>query len=324
MNVRGFLLLVLAIATSLTLTACASAGGRRGERVGGLFDGGESTGGVAYSRHGSGGGESASSTDEDGRDDARPSTREEAVEVTASRPRGLFDFGGADKKSQAPAAAREPPPAPSTVPEPDKPVEVEHKPDIDKKQPEASGPRLVIYKGNLTVMVTVVDASVEKLAARAKELGGYLENQASNGGANNATVTLRVPADKFYDLVNELGSYGQVTQKQISAEDVTKRVFDVELRLDTAEKARARLLDLLKQATKMEEILQIENEARRLTDEIEGMKGELRFLKDQVSLSTLSVTFYSNAPPPTAGPTRTRSRFEWINKVGIEPVLNNF
>jgi hypothetical protein len=74
----------------------------------------------------------------------------------------------------------------------------------------------------------------------------------------------------------------------------------------------------------MEEILQIENEVRRLTTEIEAMKGELRFLKDQVAFSTLAVTFYSSAPPPNTGPTRTRSRFEWINQVGIENVLYNF
>lgn len=151
-----------------------------------------------------------------------------------------------------------------------------------------------------------------------------MENQSGNSGANNGTVTLRVPAQQFHALVNELGSYGQVTQKNLSASDVTKSVFDIELRMETAEKSRQRLLDLLKGATKMEEILQIENEVRRLTTEIEAMKGELRFLKDQVAFSTLAVTFYSNAPPPNTGPTRTRSRFEWINQVGIENVLYNF
>ena len=35
---------------------------------------------------------------------------------------------------------------------------------------------------------------------------------------------MRIPAEKFYDVVNELGTYGQVTQKNISAQDVTKQV----------------------------------------------------------------------------------------------------
>jgi hypothetical protein len=238
--------------------------------------------------------------------------------------RGLFDF-----KKEAPPKANYAPTTPSPAaapaekpPEPEKPEPPPS--DNNGKQVEASGPRLVIYKGNLTVLVPTVETAVEKLSARAKELGGYVENQTGNASANNATVTMRIPAEKFYDVVNELGAYGQVTEKQISAQDVTKQVFDVELRLDVAEKSRQRLLDLLKSATKTEDVLQIENEVRRLTEEIEGMKGELRFLKDQVALSTLAVTFYSNAPPPTATRARTRSRFDWINAVGIESVLAGF
>ena len=59
----------------------------------------------------------------------------------------------------------------------------------------------------------------------------------------------------------------------------------------------------------MEDILKIEAEVRRLTDEIEGMKGELRNLGDQVAFSTLTVNFFADAPPPNPYPQRTRSRF---------------
>lgn len=254
----------------------------------------------------------------------------ESVATTGSVASGVFDFagemiegaltrpGGADKaeapRETGPAKAPDP-----SLPNAGQPVKGD-KPPVESSATK----RLVIYKGALVVLVAGVEPAVEKLSARVNELGGYVENQSGNSASNNATVTMRVPAEKFYALVNELGSYGQVTQKNVSASDVTKTVFDIELRLETAEKSRQRLLDLLKSANKMEEILQIENEVRRLTSEIEGMKGELRFLKDQVSFSTLAVTFYSNAPPPNQGPTRTRSRFEWINQVGVESVLYNF
>ena len=253
----------------------------------------------------------------------------ESVATTGSVAKGVFDFAGdvidgalaksegSDKRGEA---LRGPQKAPDpSLPNTGEPVKGD-KPPVES----SAAKRLVIYKGALVVLVAGVEPAVEKLAARANELGGFVENQSGNSASNNATVTLRVPAEKFYALVTELGTYGQVTQKNVSASDVTKTVFDIELRLETAEKSRQRLLDLLKSATKMEEILQIENEVRRLTQEIEGMKGELRFLKDQVSFSTLAVTFYSNAPPPNQGPTRTRSRFDWINQVGVESVLYNF
>lgn len=341
------------------LVACASSSGRSGSTVGGLFDPGESDNEGyreerAYGGGGGGGGGYATQGAPSYAPPPAPPTEpmptaakeridsdesysgvaiSESVSTIQSAPgsvaRDVFDFAGdviegalarpsGDKSAAAPNDAQQKAPDPS-LPKAGEPVKGD-KPPVES----SAAKRLVIYKGSLVVLVAAVEPAVEKLSARANELGGYVENQSGNSASNNATITMRVPADKFYALVNELGTYGQVTQKNVTASDVTKTVFDIELRLETAEKSRQRLLDLLKSATKMDEILQIENEVRRLTQEIEGMKGELRFLKDQVSFSTLAVTFYSNAPPPNQGPTRTRSRFEWINQVGVESVLYNF
>lgn len=304
---------ILVVALALA-PACASAQAAGGERTRGLFDGDDVSGDLVspdgqYLAPGAGGIPA----------EAAPVPTAEAAPASP----GLFDFDSAPvagpvaRAQPAPRPAGPPPPPPAGAP-----IAV-----ASDAAPAAEAPqkaRLVIYKGSLTVMVTAVEEATEKLAARATALGGYVENQSGNSNANNATVTLRVPAEKFHALVDELGDYGQVTQKQLSASDVSKQVFDTELRLETAEKSRQRLLDLLKTATNMNDILQIEAQVRRLTEEIERMKGELRFLRDQVAFSTLAVTFYSNAPPPTPGPTRTRSRFEWINQVGIENVLFNF
>jgi hypothetical protein len=182
----------------------------------------------------------------------------------------------------------------------------------------------MIYTGTATVLVPSVPEAQEKLTRRVIEIGGYVESQQGDTAANTTTITFRVPAAQFFPLKAELPTYGQLLNDTVQAEDVTKQVFDLELRLDNATKARDRLADLLKQATKMEDILQIEAELRRLTDEIEAMKGQLRFLKDRVAFSTLTVSLYSNAPPPVTGPRRTYSRFDWINRVGPERVLNEF
>ena len=181
-----------------------------------------------------------------------------------------------------------------------------------------SSERLMIYRASLNILVAAVDTSVDRLVERVNALGGFLDNR------SDAQVTVRVPAQHFHALVKELAGYGLVTNQNIQAQDVTKQMFDLELRIETAERSRQRLLDILKQATKVDEILRIETEVRRLTQEIEQMKGEVRFLKDQLSFSTITVAFFANAPAPTPYQARTRSRFDWINAVGIENVLNNF
>jgi hypothetical protein len=230
-------------------------------------------------------------------------------------------FGGANKDSGGAYAMA--PPAPPPPPEP-KPVATVDKPlSATDAPPPSPGKRLMIYKGQATVLVPTVDVAAQKLIERVEALGGYVEGQNGDTASNTTTVTMRVPAEHFFTVRKELGTYGQVLNDSVNAEDVTKAVFDLEIRLDNATQARARLIELLKNAQKMEDILAIETEVRRLTDEIESMKGQLRFYKDQIAFSTLTVSFYSNAPPPTTN-TRTYSRFDWINRVGPERVLNEF
>lgn len=224
---------------------------------------------------------------------------------------GLFD---GNRKEMAMAPPAPPPSMPNGTPTTTPP---EPAPTSEPKPIEASK-RLVIYTGSLALMVADADTALDGFITKVNGLGGYLQNRTST------TVTVRVPAEQFFSVLDGLRKSGTVTQEQINANDVTKRVFDIELRLQTADESRKRLIDILKSATKIEDILRIESEIRRLTDEIEAMKGELRNLGDQIAFSTLTVSFFANAPAPRAYPARTRSRFEWINQIGVEQVLNGF
>lgn len=188
----------------------------------------------------------------------------------------------------------------------------------DEKGAFEASKRLVIYTGSLGLMVPSTEKASKAFITHIEGLGGYLQSR------NSDVVTVRVPADRFFAVVEHLRTQGEVQDENINANDVTKKVFDLELRLQTASEARARLLKLLESATVMADVLAIEAQVRRLTDEIELMKGELRNLGDQIAFSTLTVRFFANAPAPTPYPRRTRSRFPWINQVGIERVLNAF
>lgn len=202
-------------------------------------------------------------------------------------------------------------------------------PSPDADQPEAkpeptaepdaspSTRRLVIYTAHFGVLVASVDDSRQRFLAFIEKNGGYLESQ------DDARVTVRVPADRFQLTIDGLSEYGPITHRRVDAQDVTKRAFELALRIDNAEKSRARLLALLADAREMKDILAIEVELRRLTEEIELLKGELRTLEDRVAFSTLTVEFQSNAPPPIVYG-RRQSRFQWINQVGAENVQGGF
>ena len=63
-----------------------------------------------------------------------------------------------------------------------------------------------------------------------------------------------------------------------------------------------------------------------VTEEIERMEGEQRFLADQVAMSTIAATFRSTvaAPPPTRPRRREPSRFDWLESIGAERVMEGF
>lgn len=231
-----------------------------------------------------------------------------------------FEEGSALMMSESPAAAM--PRAKMAAASPEQasssPGNAVPSPDGEVASDSSPVRRLMVYRGDYSVLVANVDESAQRLIQLAEEKGGYLEAR------SNGQVTVRVPAEYFFEVTASLGALGTVTGESLQALDVTRQFMDLSLRIETATKSRERLLELMKQATKMEDLLRIEAEVRRLTQEIESMKGELRLLSDQIRFSTLTVRFFANAPPPSPGPSRRESRFPWINRVGIERVLHDF
>ncbi len=184
----------------------------------------------------------------------------------------------------------------------------------DPAQPAAD--RKMIYTASLSVEVARPEESIERYLARVIELGGYLSQRQNN------TITCRVPADRFEELVAEIRTYGRVLQDSQQARDVTKQHLDLSIRLENARKSRDRLLALLEKAEKVEDILKIEEQLRRLTTEIERIEGELKYLDDQVAMSTVAVTFVPVQARPS--PKRRPSMFPWLDRIGVENVLRHF
>ncbi|MBK7147877.1 MAG: DUF4349 domain-containing protein [Bacteroidetes bacterium] len=86
--------------------------------------------------------------------------------------------------------------------------------------------------------------------------------------------------------------------------DVTAQFVDIEARLKTKKNVEQRYSDLLREAKKIQDILDIEEKLRVIREEIESAEGQLRLLKDQVSYSTISLNLYQKLdyqPEPDMG-----------------------
>jgi len=132
----------------------------------------------------------------------------------------------------------------------------------------------------------------------ADSLGGYVsdEQMNSSSGSVEQSLTVRVPANNLDGLVNAISGYaGELDNRNINVQDVTMEYIDVESRIKTKRELELRYLELLKQAQNVEEILNIERELGTVRTDIETMEGRLNYLKNQVGLSTLRVSFYTLA-----------------------------
>jgi hypothetical protein len=190
-------------------------------------------------------------------------------------------------------------------------------PAADPGAPAAE--RMLIYRGDIRVEVARPDDASRAFLDTVKAWGGYLQSQ------SGSTLTVRIPATKFEAALAAVRAMGRVLDESRQANDVTEEFVDLGIRLDTAQKARERLLEVLQKAEKVEDILKVEAELRRLTEEIERMEGRRKFLADQVALATLSASFQAiaQAPPPPPRQ-KQRSRFPWVNRVGAESMMGGF
>lgn len=202
---------------------------------------------------------------------------------------------------EARAAAEPPAPAPEAAP-------------AHREAPK----RLMVYAAQLSLLVPSVEDAVARLLRRMEETGGYLEKR------EDGVVTCRVPAARFKETLDEVRGWGRVTRESVEALDVTKQYFDLRIRIENAEKTRGRLVALLERAELVEDALRIETELRRLAVEIDQLKGELEHLSERIAYSKITVDFQTSAPPARAISARKGSRFDWINRVGVEHVLAQF
>jgi len=155
--------------------------------------------------------------------------------------------------------------------------------------------RKLIKNGDLSFETSDVKKTKVNVEAICKELNAYIsnENQNNYGERLQFNQTIRVPADKFDLLFQKIEAEAvKVESRNINTQDVTEEFIDVEARLKTKKELETRYREILKQAKTVQDIISIEGQIATVRSEIESMEGRLNYLKNQVSFSTLNVSYY--------------------------------
>lgn len=169
--------------------------------------------------------------------------------------------------------------------------------------PTPNAPKKIIHTADIRFKVDDLRKAEMSIKARVQAMEGYISNTNQNRQSGNLenSWTIRIPAEKFEAFLGDVEKESIYTDsKNVSAEDVTAEYVDNDLRIKSKQKVFERYLELLKQAKNVQEIMAVEEQIRVIREEIEAKEGRQKFLNDQVSYSTITLTFYQETETSSA------------------------
>ena len=155
--------------------------------------------------------------------------------------------------------------------------------------------RIVIYTGDMSLIVQDTREAAEAITQLAAEQGGYVSNSHlyEYDEVLRGTVTIRVLAENYQPTLEQLRQLAKrVESENTTTQDVTEEYTDLEARkvnLERTEEALQKLLDERQKFGSTEDILEVYRELTNVRGQIEQIEGRMRYLSTQAALSTITI-----------------------------------
>jgi len=184
---------------------------------------------------------------------------------------------------------------------------------------------MIIRTGTATIEVDSLERAVARLRVLAQSLDGYVGNTSMQTGKDelrSGTVEIKVPAERWPQLLTGLKPIGKLESQNESAEDVGEEFVDVQARVANSRRLEQRLIALLSDRTgKLSDALAVERELARVREEIDRYEGRIRYLRTRAAISTMVVTIHEPGPVlgsrPGQNPIADAFRDSWRLFVGV-------
>ena len=157
--------------------------------------------------------------------------------------------------------------------------------------------RKVVYTGTIEASTKNFDEDYQKIMGSLEEAGGYIESASVYGtkpedwqdSGRTASLTIRVPSDKFDAFMTMLNGIGKNISSSISGQDISLQYYDTETQLSTLRIREERLQKLLEEAAGLEDIIEIERELADVSYQIQMLETSLRDYDSLIDYSTISI-----------------------------------
>jgi major membrane immunogen (membrane-anchored lipoprotein) len=161
--------------------------------------------------------------------------------------------------------------------------------------------RLVIRNADLSIVVDDPAVVMEEIIQMAAKMGGfvvesnlYQSTYAPEMTAKEATITIRIPAERLDEVRGKIKAFVKdpdedILSDTVSGRDVTADYTDLQSRLKNSEAAAEQLRLIMGRATDPEDVLRVFSELRAVNEQIELLKGQIKYYEESAALSAVSV-----------------------------------
>jgi hypothetical protein len=195
----------------------------------------------------------------------------------------------------------------------------------DSVVPPLPGPP-VIRQAQLGITVNsgAFDSKLTEVRTIVEVAGGYIAGTdaqvpPSDSQIRTGVINFMVPAANFDSVLDQLAKVGKLQNEHITGVEVGGQYVDLRARLANAEAQRNAMLTLLAQAKTISDIIAVQNQIGQITVQIEQLKGQIKYLDDNTSYSSVSVKLTE-----AAAPAQSASSDSWGFATALSSAEHNF
>jgi hypothetical protein len=171
-------------------------------------------------------------------------------------------------------------------------------------QTAASVDRLVIKNDTLSMAVNDPLKSMDNISHMAEAMGGFVvtadmsQQTLSNGvQVPQVTMMIRVPVDRLDEALTTIKKETDqpIISENETSQDVTAEYTDLNSRLVNLQAAEKQLQEIMASATKTEDVLAVYSQLVSVREQIELIKGQMKYYEQSAALSSISIQLIPNA-----------------------------
>lgn len=171
---------------------------------------------------------------------------------------------------------------------------------------QSQAERLVIKNATLSIAVSSPLDALVVVTRMADEMGGFVVSSNSYKATSSsglelpeANISIRVPVERLDEALERIKALvvdqDDILTENVTGQDVTKDYTDLKSRLVNLENTEKQLQAIMNEASRTEDVLAVYNQLVSVREQIEVLKGQIKYYEESAALSMIEVRIQSKA-----------------------------